>query len=164
MSPYLVFKLIHILAVILFLGNIFTGLFWMYQANKTHNLSIINHTMKGIILSDRFFTVPGVIIIVAAGFGGAIHNHMPLLRTGWIFWSIVLFTISGIAYSWKLAPAQKKIYKFTMVDKDDPEFNWGHYKKLYREWDFWSLVSILTPIAALVLMVLKWPTGSIFHM
>ena len=57
------FKLIHVLAVIIFLGNIITGLFWMRIAVKTKDLRIIHHTMNGIIMADRYFTIPGVIVI-----------------------------------------------------------------------------------------------------
>src|SRR6476620_1982204 len=113
MNGYLFLKLIHILAVIMFIGNITTGLFWMRQANKTSNFSIISFTMKGVIASDRWFTIPGVIIITAAGFSAAIHGGLPLLRTGWIFWSLVLFTSSGLIFSLKVVPLQKKILQFT---------------------------------------------------
>ena len=83
----------------------------MRIANKTNNLSIISFTMKGIITSDKLFTIPGVIIITAGGFSAAIQGGLPLLRTGWIFWSIILFTLSGLVFSWKLAPLQKKIFQ-----------------------------------------------------
>jgi uncharacterized membrane protein len=158
MEPYSIFKLIHILAVVLFMGNIYTGLFWMNRAHKSGNLSIINHTMKNIILSDKYFTIPGVFIILVGGFGGALQNHLPLLRLGWIFWPIVLFSVSGIAFSWKVAPLQKKIYKLT--SEADSNFDWAHYHKLYKAWDVWGLVAIVTPLIALVMMVLKIPALS----
>ena len=50
------FKLISLLAVIIFLGNIITGLFWMRIAVKTKDVRIIHHTMNGIIMADRYFT------------------------------------------------------------------------------------------------------------
>jgi uncharacterized membrane protein len=109
MNPYLLLKLIHIIAVIIFLGNIITGLFWMRKADKTNNRSIIAFTMKGIIDSDRLFTIPGVIIITIGGFAAAIQGGIPLLRTGWIFWPIVLFSLSGLAFAWKVVPLQKII-------------------------------------------------------
>lgn len=108
MGLYAILKLIHILATVAFLGNIYTGLFWMNRAHRTRDLAIINHTMKNIILSDKYFTVPGVVIILIGGLGAAIQNHLPILRLGWIFWPIVLFSISGIAFSWKIVPLQKK--------------------------------------------------------
>ena len=123
---YTYYKLIHLLAVMLFLGNIITGLFWMHIAVMTKDLKIISHTMKGIIRSDRYFTIPGVLVIIFAGLMGAISGRLPLLGTGWIFWSIVLFSISGLAFMFKVAPLQKSIYNFTLKE----DFDWANFSKL----------------------------------
>ncbi len=64
---YLAFKLVHVAAVLLFLGNIITGFFWHAWAARTEDPTVLAHTMAGIIRSDRLFTVPGVIAIVASG-------------------------------------------------------------------------------------------------
>jgi len=40
----------------------------MNVATKTKDIKIINFVMKGIIKSDRIFTIPGVIIITAGDF------------------------------------------------------------------------------------------------
>jgi uncharacterized membrane protein len=53
---YLGLKLFHIAAVILFLGNIITGLYWKAHADRTRNPQVIAHTFEGIICSDRWFT------------------------------------------------------------------------------------------------------------
>ena len=111
MNYYLLLKTIHLLAVVAFLGNIITGLFWMRFAVKTNDVRIIHHTAKGIIKSDRLFTIPGVLIITAGGFFAAIYAGIPLLRTGWIFWPIVLFSLSGVFFAYKVAPLQSKMKK-----------------------------------------------------
>ena len=113
--------------------------------------------MKGVIKSDRLFTIPGVIVITAGGFMAAIYGNLPLLRTGWIFWSLILFSISGIAFGWKVAPLQRKIYNLTSNKETVNDFNWPGFKKVYLEWETWGLVALLTPVAALVMMVLKIP-------
>ena len=85
MNAYLFLKLIHVVAVIIFMGNIITGLFWMRQANKTNNFSIISFTMKGVIASDRWFTIPGVVVITPRGLrcytgrGSTIKNRVDIL-------------------------------------------------------------------------------------
>jgi uncharacterized membrane protein len=157
MNVYLLLKLIHVFAVIIFLGNIITGLFWMRMADKTDDLSVISFTMKGIIKLDRWFTIPGVIIITAGGIMAAIKGGFPLLRTGWIFWAIVLFSLSGIIFSWKLAPLQKKIFHLTL---DKEKFNKALYQSSLKQWEIWGLVAVLTPIAAMIMMVLKLPIHS----
>jgi uncharacterized membrane protein len=150
-------KLIHLIAVMLFLGNIITGLFWMHIAVKTKDLKIITFTMKGIIRADKYFTIPGVIIITAGGLLSAVYGHLPILRTGWIFWSIIMFSISGLAFSFKVAPLQKKIYNLTLNKGTSADFDWENFNKVYFEWDIWGLIALLTPLAAFAMMVLKIP-------
>jgi uncharacterized membrane protein len=159
MSVYLILKVIHISAVVIFLGNIITGLFWMIHAKKTGSPSIVSHTMKGIIKSDKWFTLPGVLIIIAGGFAAAIRADIPILRTGWIFWSIVLFSISGIVFAWKLVPLQQRIYKvsFQMSLDGKTTQGWTDFEKMHTEWEAWGAVSLITPLVALVLMILKFP-------
>ena len=154
---YSYLKLIHLIAVMLFLGNIITGLFWMHIAVKTKDLKIINFTMKGIIKADRYFTIPGVIIITAGGFLAAIYGHFPILKTGWILWSIIMFSISGLAFSFKLAPLQKKIYNLTLNKETSTDFDWSNFNKVYFEWDIWGFIALITPLAAFVMMTLKIP-------
>jgi uncharacterized membrane protein len=150
-------KLIHLIAVMLFLGNIITGLFWMHIAVKTKDLKIINFTMKGIIKADRYFTIPGVIIIIAGGFLAAVYGQYPILKTGWIFWSVILFSISGLAFSFKVAPLQKKIYDLTLNKDSAADFDWSNFGKVLFQWDLWGFIALLTPLAAFVMMTLKIP-------
>lgn len=154
---YLYFKLIHLIAVVLFLGNIITGLFWMRIALKTKDLTIIHHTIKGIMTSDRFFTIPGVIVITTAGIFAAVYGGLPILGTGWILWSIILFSVSGIAFGLKVAPLQKTIHKFTSDTENSENFDWASLHKLNAQWEFWGLIAVLTPLTAFVMMTLKIP-------
>src|SRR5687768_11340687 len=112
MNTYLLFKIIHLLAVVAFLGNITIGLFWMKWAFKANNVDYLQHTVKGIIAADKIFTLPGVVIITAGGIMAAIKGGYPLLGTGWIFWSIVLFTLSGIMFMAKIGPLQTKMKNY----------------------------------------------------
>ena len=154
---YSYLKLIHVFAVIIFLGNIIMGLFWMRIAVKTKDLKIINFTMKGIRDGDRYFTIPGVLVITAFGFFAAISGQLPILHTGWILWSIIMFSISGLAFAFKIAPLQKKIYNLTLNKETSSDFNWINFKKVYVEWDIWGLIALLTPLAAFAMMILKIP-------
>ena len=154
---YSYLKLIHVFSVMIFLGNIITGLFWMRIAVKTKDLKIITFTMKGIRDGDRYFTIPGVLVITAFGFFAAISGHYPILHTGWILWSIIMFSISGLAFAFKVAPLQKKIYHLTLNKESSNDFDWNNFNKVYVEWDVWGLVALVTPLAAFVMMTLKIP-------
>jgi uncharacterized membrane protein len=152
---YLVLKVVHLFAVVMFLGNITTGVFWKEHADRSKDPRIIAHVISGIIAADRWFTVPGVLVIVAAGISAAIIGRLPLLRTGWIFWSLVLFTLSGIAFMGWLAPIQRRMVRVMEAGAASGTPDWNAYRRLSRGWAFWGAVALLLPLAAMVLMVLK---------
>ena len=151
---YLTWKLLHIASVIIFLGNITTGLFWAAQAHRTRDFRVITSTFEGIIRSDRWFTIPGVIGIIVTGFALALNARTPILGTGWIFWPIILFTISGIVFGVWVAPLQRNIVRLAQTAESSARV-WDTYEANYRRWELWGLVALLTPVAALVIMVLK---------
>ena len=151
---YALLKFAHILAVILFLGNVITGLFWKAHADRTKDPRIIGHTMEGIIRSDRLFTMPGVLFIIASGVVAAIRVGLPLLGTPWILWSIVLFSLSGLAFGFAVAPLQKKIAAMT-VGKNADDFDWKLYRSDSLRWEVWGVFATVTPLLAAALMVLK---------
>ncbi len=149
---YFILVLIHVIAVIFFLGNITIGLFWKMFAEKTKDPDKIAFAFKGIIKADRYFTMPGVIVITLFGIGAAMHGGIPILGTRWILWSIILFIISGIAFMAKLVPLQRKL---AALASDKEKFNWDEYHKLSKQWDLWGYIALLTPWIAVILMVLK---------
>jgi uncharacterized membrane protein len=155
---YLVYKLIHIVAVVMFLGNITTGLFWHRHAAGTHDPRILAHTMAGIIRSDRIFTVPGVVLIILAGIAAAMKGNFPIWRTDWIRWALILFSVSGFAFMARVAPLQRKLLATAQAGASGGGFDEPAYHRLTRQWEFWGAIALLAPIVALVLMVLK-PTN-----
>lgn len=153
---YTLWKLVHIAGVVAFLGNITTGLFWAAHAHKQKKFALIGSTFRGIIQSDRWFTIPGVFAILIGGIGAAISGGIPILRTGWIFWSLVLFSVSGLIFGIAVAPLQRKIEQFTL-NVPRTEESWNEYCRIYKRWELWGFLAWLAPVVALVIMVLKAP-------
>ncbi len=149
---YIILKLIHVIAAILFLGNITIGPFWKTHSERSRDRLKILQTWEGIIRADKLFTMPGVIILLIFGIGAAAHLKYNFIETDWIFWSIILYVISGTAFMAKVSPVQKKIVELV---KDESKFNWDEYKKLTHQWDIWGSVATITPWIAVVLMVIK---------
>jgi uncharacterized membrane protein len=130
---YLVWKLLHVASVVLFLGNIATGAFWAAHANQSGDLKQIAATFDGIIHSDRWFTVPGVIGIIVSGTCAAITANLPILGTGWILWAIILFLTSGIVFGVRLGPLQRKILVLTQSANNSDQI-WADHRRLYESW------------------------------
>ena len=152
---YLWLKVIHVIAVVLFLGNIITGVFWHKHAERTRDPRLIAHTMAGVIRSDRLFTMPGVFIILASGIFAAIQAGLPLLGTHWILWTIVMFAISGAVFMSRLAPLQRRMLAEAATAAKSGAFDYAAYHRLSRQWDLWGAIATLTPLIGLALMVLK---------
>lgn len=158
---YLFFKLIHVFAVIMFLGNITVGLFWKNFADRTKNAAIIAHTIEGIIRADRIFTIPGVFVILIGGIGAAISAGYPILSTGWILWGIILFVIAGVAFG-PLSRAQREMLALAQAGVKSGTYDWAGYAKLSHRWDILGSVALIAPLIAAALMILK-PELPAFH-
>jgi uncharacterized membrane protein len=152
---YLWLKLLHVAAVILFLGNIVTGLFWHSHATRTRDPRLVAHAMDGVIRSDRIFTVPGVILIIITGVATAIVGGYPILRTPWILWSLVLFAVSGFVFVARVVPLQQELRAFARDGVEGASFDWDRYQALARRWEWWGALALGAPVVALVLMILK---------
>lgn len=152
---YLAMKTLHVLAVVLFLGNIITGLFWKAHGDRTADPRIIAHTLEGIIRSDRWFTIPGVVLILGSGVGASAIGGLPLLGTSWIWQAIALFAVSGLAYMLQVAPLQRRLQALASVGAGGGPWDEVAYRRLSRRWELWGIVALVTPLAALVLMVYK---------
>jgi uncharacterized membrane protein len=152
---YLWLKLVHVLAVVMFIGNVVTGVFWHKHAEKTRDPKLLAHTMDGVIRSDRLFTMPGVLLIIASGVVAAIQGGFPLLGTPWILWTLILFGISGAVFGMRLAPLQRQMRALAEAGVRSGAFDVIAYHRLSRQWDVWGFIATATPLIGLALMVLK---------
>ena len=154
MLAYAVLKTIHVLAVIMFVGNITVGIFWKTFADGTHDPRIMAHTLRGITQSDRWFTIPGIILLVIAGVSPAMIGGIPILHTGWILWSLVLFIIAGIAFG-PVARAQRQMEALARAAVDGGTFDGAAYAKLSQSWNVAGMIALIGPLLAVILMVAK---------
>jgi uncharacterized membrane protein len=152
---YALFKLLHLAAVVVFLGNIITGLFWHAHAARSRDPKLLANAMEGIIRSDRLFTVPGVIAIVATGIVAAMYGQLRILRTGWILWTIVLFSVSGFVFALRVAPLQRQLLALAQTGATSLAFDFQRYRALALRWELWGGIALAAPVAGFALMVLK---------
>jgi uncharacterized membrane protein len=145
---YLILKLIHVLGVVLFLGNITVGVFWKRHADKTGNFGIIASTIDGIIAADKVFTIPGILLLLGGGLAAAFVGKIPILSTGWLLWGFVAFILAGLAFG-PLARAQKRLSVAAHAG------NLHEYEDVSKSWALWGTLALIFPFVAFVLMILK---------
>jgi uncharacterized membrane protein len=151
---YLALKLLHVSAVVMFLGNIVTGLFWHAHAARTRDPRLLHHAMDGIIRSDRWFTNPAAATIAVSGVLLALDAHLPILRTRWIAIGLALFILSGLVFATRVTPLQRQLRTLARAGLEGT-FDHPRYEALARRWELWGGIALLLPLIALALMVLK---------
>lgn len=152
-STYLWLKTIHIIGVVLFLGNIIVTGWWKNLADRTNNPQIIAFAQRQVTLTDYVFTAGGALILFVAGMLNIWLHEMPLTMK-WLMHGMGFFILSGLIWVLVLIPTQikqAKMAKAFAVTGDIPE----HYWKLCRRWNFWGLLAVITPLVTVYFMVFK---------
>jgi uncharacterized membrane protein len=150
---YLLIKSLHVVSVVLFLGNILTGVFWKRHGDRG-DLASRRQAISGLIASDRLFTMPTVFAIIATGIANALLAHIPILGTPWILWGIVLFGVSGAVFGAKVGPLQKKLLANVEAGLAG-DWDESAYRELSRQWLVWGWIASISPLIVVFLMVFK---------
>jgi uncharacterized membrane protein len=139
----------------MFLGNVYTGLFWKAHSDRTRDPRAIAHALDGIIRSDRLFTLPGALLILLTGYATARAVHISILSTPWVWQSLMLFAASGVMFSLFVAPTQVRLRALALGATDVAPLDWRLYRRLSHKWEFWGWAALVTPLAAVAVMVVK---------
>lgn len=146
-------KTIHILGIVLFLGNIIISFVWRITAQRSDSKDIHLFSLKLIRLTDLFFTLPGALILIVTG-------HMLAARIGgiaahgWIHMSYTLLLLSGIVWLAGLFPIQRKQKKLLKEAHSIKEAG-IRYQTLNKWWTLLGIIAMLLPTAAIYLMIAR---------
>ena len=152
-NTYLWLKVIHILGVVLFLGNIIVTGWWKNMADLTKNPQIIAYAQRQVTLTDFIFTGGGVLILLVAGMAN-VYLHDMSYATKWLGHGMVIFLVSGVIWGAVLIPVQIKQAKMAKAFASSGEIP-ASYWKLCTTWNFFGLLATLIPLANLYFMVFK---------
>lgn len=145
---------LHILGVVLFLGNIIVTMIWKVLADRTKGPSVIAYAQRLVTTTDVAFTATGVVLIVVSGqvmagdFGG-VFGGPAWLTIGWS-----LFIASGVIWVAALIPIevmQARMAKRFSMEAVIP----ARYWRLSTLWFAFGALATLLPLANLYFMVFK---------
>lgn len=157
-NTYLWLKSLHLLGVVLFLGNIIVTGYWKTMADRTRNPVIIAFAQRQVTLTDWMFTVGGVLMILGGGVGNALLHHMDLFSIYWMEWGVGLFVATGIIWAAILVPVQIAQERMARQFANGGEIP-ARYWKLGRVWLVFGLLATLLPTINLYWMVFKPASG-----
>lgn len=150
---FLAFKFIHVMGVVILVGNVTVTGAWKVFANLTRDPAIIAFAQRLVSVTDWIFTGGGIVLIVVGGYGMARTSGLDL-SAHWLFWGQVGFYASGVIWLLVLLPLQMLLARearaFRMA-APVPESYW----RLERIWAVWGGLSMLPLLFTLYVMVTK---------
>jgi uncharacterized membrane protein len=154
MLTYTTFKSIHMLGIVLFLGNIIVTGLWKSFADRTQNPVVIGFAQRLVTVTDWVFTFGGVILLVIGGYGMANVAGLDLRSTSWLVLGQGIFLASGVIWVAILIPIQIRQARLAHDFENGGEIP-ALYWRLNRHWLFWGILATVIPLANLYVMVAK---------
>ena len=151
---YLILKTMHILGVILFLGNIIVTAWWKLMADRHGDPIVVAFAQRQVTLTDFVFTAGGGALLLLGGLGNALWYGMDYLHIPWLSWSLGLFIASGVIWAAILIPVQIKQARLARAFAKGGSIP-AEYRRLGRIWNGFGLLATMLPLIAVYLMVFK---------
>lgn len=152
---YPVYKLLHLLGVVLLLGNVTVTAVWKVFADRTGSPVIVAFAQRLVIVTDWFLTLGGVLLLAVGGYGMSITAGVDVINTRWIAIGQLLFAVAGLIWLGILVPTQVAQQRATRAfDLTQPGLP-AEYRRLARRWLTWGIIATLPLIAAMYLMILR---------
>jgi uncharacterized membrane protein len=151
---YDVFKLLHLLGVVLLVGNVTVTAIWKLYADGTRDPVIVAFAQRLVTITDWFFTFWGIVLLVVGGYGAAWLAGMDVLRDGWLVWSEAMFALAGVVWLVLLVPVQVRQARLARGFAPGRAIP-AEYWRLGRIWIAGGLVATVPLVAATWVMIRK---------
>jgi uncharacterized membrane protein len=145
---------LHILGVVLFLGNIIVTAVWKMLADRTKSPPVVAYAQRLVTTTDFAFTATGAALILVSGqvmaenFGGVFAGPT-WLTIGWS-----LFIASGVIWVAVLIPVEVMQARLARKFRNSPTIP-DRYWRLSTIWAVFGVIATLLPLANLYFMVFK---------
>jgi uncharacterized membrane protein len=147
-------KFIHLLGVVLFLGNIIISAVWKNAADRTRTPAIIAFSCRMIKITDLAFTASGVLLIAISGLGMYHAARIDLAARFNLQSGIFLFMIAAVIWLLGLIPLQRRMAHLShMAAKHNEPTLPDTYYRATRLWNFLGAIAVILPIITLWLML-----------
>ncbi len=153
-TSYLWMKALHLIGVIMFLGNIIITGWWKIMAGRTNNPVIIAFAQRQTASADLLFAGGGVLLMLIGGPGNVMHNHLDFLHIFWLKWGLWMFVVVGVIWGAILVPLQIAQSRMARQFAEGGEIP-ARYWKLERLWRTFSALATLLVLVSIYWMVFK---------
>ncbi|HKV44952.1 MAG TPA: DUF2269 domain-containing protein [bacterium] len=151
---YAIFKFLHLLGVVLFVGNIITAALWKTRADRSGDPATVAFAQRMVARADWIFTLPGVLLVVIGGYAMAGKRPWPLHGLRWLEWGQGLFWLAVLIWVFVLIPTQRRLIGVSEEARRTQVLP-AEFARLSRRWAMWGGIATLLPLIVLYLMVAK---------
>ena len=145
---------LHILAAVIFVGNIVTAAFWKVRADRSGSLEAKAVNSRSLLLADLIFTGPGILGLWITGILMAGITGWDRFQEPWLGLSLVLLLVTTIIWAVALVPLERRMVRISRDalerGTEDPA-----YARASRRWAMFGGIATLLPVVILFLMVLR---------
>jgi uncharacterized membrane protein len=151
---YDVLKFLHLLGVILLLGNITVTAIWKVFADRSRDAKIVAYGQRMVTGTDFGVTIPGIALTMIGGYGAMYEARYDFPGPAWLVWSQLSFVAAGVVWLGLLVPMQIRQAKLARQFAGGGEIP-EEYRRLARAWLVWGLIATVPLVAALYFMIAK---------
>jgi uncharacterized membrane protein len=151
---YFHFKFLHLLAAVLFLGNLIVSAMWKLRADRTGIPAVAAFATQLVTRTDKVFTGPAAFIVLMTGGMLPTAGGYGFGGQGWIHAGATAFVLSGLIWAFVLIPIQRKQSAMAASFGEATELP-ADYLALTKRWAMWGGIASLLPVIALALMVYR---------
>lgn len=150
---YALFKTLHILGLVLMLGNVTVTALWKVFADRTCKPQIMAFSQWLVTVTDFSFTLSGGFLMVIGGYGAAYVGGLPI-TTPWLLVGQLMLGMAGAVWVGILVPIQIRQAAWARDFAITGEVPAG-YRKASSTWLVWGLLSTVPLGIGMWVMVAK---------
>ncbi len=148
-------RVVHVLAVVVLLGNLLMAPFWRKRLAALGGAQARAAANRSVRVADLIFTLPGWVVVLATGIVMIITRGW---THGWLDLSLALFL--GWLVLWHVLVLRARKAMIVQADEvaANPQIPTERVTELAqheRQWQWWSYLSAAIVILILILMVTK---------
>jgi uncharacterized membrane protein len=148
-------KVVHVLAVVVLLGNLLMAPFWRKRLAALGGVQARAAANRSVRVADLIFTLPSWVVVLATGIMLIIYRDMGM-RGGWLHLSLLLFL--GWLVFWHILVLRARK---AMIAQAEEAASGGQapaeLAQHERQWQQWSYLAAGIVVLILILMVIQPP-------
>src|SRR5215813_10816563 len=144
-------KVVHVLAVVVLLGNLLMAPFWRKRLAALGGVQARAAANRSVRVADLIFTLPGWVVVLATGIMLIIYRDMGM-RGGWLHLSLMLFL--GWLVFWHILVLRARKAMIAQAEAaTSSEQAPAELAQHERQWQLWSYLAAAIVVLILILMI-----------